>query len=59
MKKKMTINDILNELDFNKTEKDGFIECITTVKEEQRNETINAEALMEDIVRSVAENENT
>ncbi len=55
----MTINDILNELDFNKPEKEGFIECINTVKEEQRNETINAEALMEDIIRGVAENENT
>ncbi len=59
MKKKTTINDILNELDFSKPEKDGFIECINTVKEGQKNETINAEALMEEIIRGVAGNEDT
>ena len=57
--KKLTINDVLNDLGFTNAEKDGFTECVKAVKEEQRNDAIDSEELMESIIKEVTENENT
>lgn len=57
MKKKPTINDVLNELGFNKNEKSGFVKCVTAVKQEQKNETYNSETEMERIIKEVVDNE--
>lgn len=59
MMKKLTINDVLNELGFSTVEKDGFTECVKAVKEEQRNDAIDSESLMESIIKEVADHENT
>lgn len=40
MKEKPTINDVLNELGFNKNEKSGFVKCVTAVKQEQKTKHI-------------------
>lgn len=40
MKEKPTINDVLNELGFNKNEKSGFVKCVTAVKQEQKKRNI-------------------
>ena len=57
MKKKPTINDVLNELGFNKNEKEGFINCVKAVKEEQKYETTDSQAEMERIIERVIEYE--
>lgn len=57
MKKKPTINDVLNELGFNQVEKEGFVNCVKVVKEEQKNETIDAQAEMEKIIEGVVKDE--
>lgn len=43
MRKKPTINDILNDLGFTEKEKKTFIECIQIVKNEQQEENDLAE----------------
>ena len=43
MRKKPTINDVLNESGFSEKEKKAFIECIQIVKNEQQEENDLAE----------------
>lgn len=57
MKKKQTINDVLNSLGFTKEEGEGFIECVKAVKNEQTNDGIDAQTEMEKIIKKVIENE--
>ena len=57
MKKRLSSNDILNELDFTVKQKKAFQKCIQIVKDEQKNETIDAEREMEIIIEGVAKDE--
>jgi len=57
MKKKLTTNDILNSLSFSQKEKEIFSECIKKVKEEQKNDLIDAEKEMEKIIEGVVKDE--
>lgn len=57
MKKKPTINDVLNDLGFTKIEKEGFVSCVNAVKSEQKNDLVNSLEEMEKIVEGVVDNE--
>ena len=56
MKKKSTINDVLNKHNFNENEKRAFTDCINKVKEEQKN-GINAENEIKKIIEEIDYNE--
>ncbi len=57
MKKRPTINDVLNEFGFSISEKEAFIKCIKAVKEEQINDNVDSQKEMEKIIESVVEHE--
>lgn len=55
--KKMTIKEILDELNFSDKEKEGFIKCINYVKDEQKIDDYNPEEDIKKTIEEVVENE--
>lgn len=53
MKKKLNINDVLNQVGFSEEEKIAFTECINKVKAEQEETIDNAEKEIEKIIEEV------
>lgn len=57
MKKKLTTNDILNELGFSIEEREVFLKCIQVAKDAQYNETIDTEKRFEQMIEEAIGNE--
>lgn len=57
VKKKITIDDVLNELGFSEKERNAFHECITIVKNEQNGTELDSESEIKRIISEVIENE--
>lgn len=57
MKKKTTVNDVLNALGFSSKEKEGFLACVKVVKNEQTDDGVDAQIEMEKIIEKVIEDE--
>lgn len=57
MKKKTTVNDVLNDLGFSSKEKEGFLDCVKVVKNEQTDDGVDAQTEMEKIIEKVIEDE--
>lgn len=57
MKKKTTVNDVLNDLGFSGKEKEGFLDCVKAVKNEQTDDGVDAQTEMEKIIEKVIEDE--
>lgn len=57
MKKKTTVNDVLNDLGFSVKEKEGFLSCVKAVKNEQKDDGVDAQTEMERIIEKVIEDE--
>lgn len=57
MKKKTTVNDVLNDLGFSVNEKEGFLACVKAVKNEQTDDGVDAQTEMEIIIEKVIEDE--
>ena len=51
------MTQIMDSLGFTPEERSGFIKCIQAVKDEQKNPaTVNAEKMIEKIIKEMAEN---